>query len=72
MARYVEGLDRRQSFLLPESIQDYVGEDNPERVIDVFVDRIDFAELGFVRAVPVDTGRPRRLLQVDPSVAADL
>ena len=58
IARYVEGLDRRQSFLLPESIQDYVGEDNPVRVIDVFVDRIDLSELGFGRAVPADTGRP--------------
>jgi transposase len=58
MSRYVEGLDRRQSFLLPESIQDYVGEDNPVRVIDVFVDRIDLTELGFGRAVPADTGRP--------------
>ncbi len=58
MARYVEGLDRRQSFLLPDSIQDYVGEDNPVRVIDVFVDRIDLSELGFGRAVPADTGRP--------------
>jgi transposase len=51
-------LDRRQSFLLPDSIQDYVGEDNPVRVIDVFVDRIDLSELGFGRAVPADTGRP--------------
>ena len=58
MARYVEGLDRRQSFLLPDSIQDCVGEDNPVRVIDVFVDRIDLSELGFGRAVPADTGRP--------------
>ena len=58
MARYVEGLDRRQSFLLPDSIQDYVGEDSPVRVIDVFVDRIDLSELGFGRAVPADTGRP--------------
>jgi transposase len=58
MSRYVEGLDRRQSFLLPESVQDYVGEDNPVRVIDVFVDRIDLTELGFGRAVPADTGRP--------------
>ena len=52
MARYVEGLDRRQSFLLLESIQDYVGEDNPVRVIDVFIDRIDLSELGFGGAVP--------------------
>ena len=49
-ARYVEGLDRRQSFLLPDSIQEYVGEDSRVRVIDVFVDRIDLSELGFGRA----------------------
>jgi transposase len=58
MARYVEGLDQRQSFLLPESVQDYVGENNPVRIVDVFVDRIDLCELGFGRAVPADTGRP--------------
>jgi transposase len=57
MARYVEGLDRRQSFLLPERIQNYVGEDNPVRVIDVFIDRTDLSELGFGRVVPADTSR---------------
>jgi transposase len=53
----VEGLDRRQSFLLPERIQNYVGEDNPVRVIDVFIDRTDLSALGFGRVVPADTSR---------------
>jgi transposase len=58
MTRYVEGRDRRQSFLLPECMDDYVCEDNPVRVIDAFVDELDFATLDFERAVPADTGRP--------------
>ncbi len=58
MKRYVEGWNRCQSFLLPERVDDYVGEDNPVRVVDAFVDELDFAELGFRRATPVGTGRP--------------
>ena len=58
MTRYVEGWNRNQSFLLPESIDDYVGEDNPVRVVDVFVDELDLAELGFSRATLADTGCP--------------
>ncbi|QDJ12294.1 Transposase (plasmid) [Roseomonas mucosa] len=56
MGRYVEGWNRSQSFLLPESVDDYVGEDNPVRVVDAFVDELDLAELGFGRATPADTG----------------
>ncbi|MGI4806565.1 MAG: transposase, partial [Janthinobacterium lividum] len=58
MAGYVEGWDRRQSFLLPESIDDYVDENNPVRAIEVFVDELDLAALGFDRATPADMGRP--------------
>jgi transposase len=58
MKRYVEGLDRRQSFLLPECVDDYVGADNPVRVIDAFVDELDLVQLGFARAEPAETGRP--------------
>ena len=58
MAGYVEGWNRSQSFLLPESVNDYVGEDNPVRIVDVFVDELNLAELGFGRATPADTGRP--------------
>jgi hypothetical protein len=37
MKRFVEGEDRSQSTLFPERPDDYVGEDNPVRVVDVFV-----------------------------------
>ena len=58
MARYVEGRDRSQSFLLPENIDDCVDEDNPVRAVEAFVDALDLAQLGFGRAAPADTGRP--------------
>ena len=41
MKRFVEGEDRSQSTLFPERLDDYIEEDNPVRVIDVFVDELD-------------------------------
>ena len=58
MGRFVEGEDRAQQVLLPPSLEDYVGEDNPVRVVDVYVDELDLAELGFARVMPKATGRP--------------
>ena len=58
MKRFVEGLDRGQSTLFPECLEDWIGEDNPVRVIDVFVDELDLAELGFSGVDPEMTGRP--------------
>jgi len=58
MKRRIEGWDRRQSFLLPECVDDYVGEDNPVRVVDAYVDELNLAGLGFGRVTPADTGRP--------------
>ena len=58
MARYIEGWNRSQSFLLPECVDDYVGENNPVRIVDAFVDELDLGKLGFGRAVPAETGRP--------------
>ena len=58
MKRFVEGLDRGQSTLFPECLEDWVSEENPVRVIDVFVDELDLAELGFDRVDPKATGRP--------------
>lgn len=57
MGRFVEGQDRRQPALLPSCLDDYVGEDNASRVIDVFVDELDLGRLGF-EVVPAVTGRP--------------
>ena len=58
MGRFVDGEDRSQSILLPERLDDYVTEDNPVRVVDVFVDNLDLATLGFDRVVAQATGRP--------------
>src|SRR5271156_6476265 len=58
MKRFVEGEDRRQGVLLPEYLDDYVSEENPVRVIDVFVDELDLGALGFAGVVPEATGRP--------------
>ena len=58
MKRFVEGEDRRQGVLLPEFLDDWVSEENPVRVIDVFVDELDLAALGFEGVVPEATGRP--------------
>ena len=58
MKRFVEGEDRSQSTLFPERLDDYVGEDNPVRVVDVFVDELDLGDMGFNRVEPLATGRP--------------
>ncbi len=58
MKRFVEGVDRGQSTLFPDCLDDWVGEDNPVRVIDVFVDELDLFALGFHRIDPKATGRP--------------
>lgn len=58
MRRFVEGVDRRQSTLFPECLDDWIGEDNPVRVIDVFVGELDLAELGFSGVDPEVTGAP--------------
>ena len=47
MKRFVEGTDRGQNTLFPECLQDWICEDNPVRVIDIFVDELDLAELRF-------------------------
>jgi transposase len=58
MKRFVEGEDRRQSLLLPDSLDDYVTEDNPVRVVEVFIEELDLGALGFEGMRPAVTGRP--------------
>jgi transposase len=58
MSRFVESANRRQSLLLPESLDDYVTEDNPVRVVEVFIDELDLEALGFAGMQPAATGRP--------------
>src|SRR6266581_6944169 len=58
MKRFVEGVDRGQSTLFPECLDDWVDEDNPVRVIDVFVDALDLGALDFGGVDAKATGRP--------------
>jgi transposase len=58
MKRFIEGTDRGQSTLFPECLEDWIDENNPIQVIDVFVDELDLAELGFDGVAPEVTGRP--------------
>ena len=58
MKRFIEGVARSQSTLFPERLEDYIAEDNPVRVIDVFVEALELRELGFEGVDPCATGRP--------------
>src|SRR5579871_3126427 len=58
MRRFVEQADRGQSTLLPECLDDFIDESNPVRVIDIFVDALDLAEMSFEGIAPAATGRP--------------
>lgn len=51
-------MDRSQSLLFPERLDEYIDEDNPVRVVDVFVDALDLGSLGFDGVTPAVTGRP--------------
>ena len=58
MKRFIEGVERSQSTLFPDRLDDWVGEDNAVRVVDVYVDGLDLCGLGFDRVEPAATGRP--------------
>jgi transposase len=56
--KYIDGQSRGQITLLPDSIEELIGLDNPVRVIDAFIDNLDLNEIGFQRSTPNITGRP--------------
>jgi hypothetical protein len=58
MHRFIHGEDRTQQTLLPNRLEDYVTEENPVRVIEVFIDELDLAASGFSGMTPAATGRP--------------
>ena len=58
MKRFVEGLDRSQATLFPETPEDFVADDNAVRVIEAFVEGLDLGGLGFERVDLKATGRP--------------
>jgi len=57
MTRFIEGQSRSQVTLFPESLDEYITDDNPIRAVDVFVDELDLGFLG-LKVQPADTGRP--------------
>jgi transposase len=56
--QHITGTSREQVTLFPEAIEDYVGQDNPVRFIDAFVDKLDMVTCGFLHAQVAETGRP--------------
>ena len=58
MQGFVQGADRQQTTLLPECLDDWVGESNPVRAVDVFVDALELRDVGFDGVDPAATGRP--------------
>jgi transposase len=55
---YIQGTPREQAILFPETIEEYISDDNPVRFIDAFVDQLDLQVAGFQRTLPSETGRP--------------
>ena len=67
MKRFIEGADRTQAMLLPECVEDYVGPDNPVRVVEAFVEQLDLRAMGFEGSDPQATGtayHPSVLLKI--------
>jgi hypothetical protein len=58
MKRFIEGEERGQGTLFPDRLDDWIGEDNPVRVVDIFVEELDSGDLGFDRIAPRATGWP--------------
>ncbi len=52
------GLDRSQTLLFPERLEEYIAAENPVRFLDAFVGSLDLSALGFAKARCADTGRP--------------
>jgi len=52
------GLDRSQTLLFPERLEDYIAAENPVRFLDAFAANLDLHTLGFDKAQCAGTGRP--------------
>ena len=63
MGRFIEGCDRREQLFLPPCVDDYVAEDSAVRIVDVFVDELDLATLGFPFALRLRHGNARSYLE---------
>src|SRR5674476_260543 len=63
MSEHIDGTHRKQTILFPDTLDEYVDEENPVRFIDAFIDSLNLEKLGFKHSVPNDVGRP----SYDPS-----
>ena len=70
MAGFIEGIHRNQRIMFPETVDEYIGDDNPVRFIDAFVESLDLEALGFERAVPKETERPRVIFEENSGLTA--
>ena len=67
--RFIEGDERSQSVLFPEQLEDWIAQDNPVRVVDVFIDELDLKRLCVEGVMAAETGRPGLTLQRHPLVS---
>ncbi|EGJ19484.1 transposase, IS4 family protein (plasmid) [Cereibacter sphaeroides WS8N] len=58
MAGFIEGVERSQTLLFPDRLEDWISEDALARVVDLFVGELELPSLGFVRSAAARTGRP--------------
>jgi transposase len=63
MKGFVQGVDRRQTMLLPECLDDWIGESNPIRAVDVFVDALEFRDLGSMASIRQRPAGRRNILR---------
>jgi transposase len=57
-ANLLTGENRGQITLFPETIDEYISQDNPVQVIDAFIENLDLDKAGFKRAKASKDGRP--------------
>ena len=55
---YIKGVDREQIILFPDALEEYIAENNPVRVIDIFINNLDLEKAGFTNNTPAKEGRP--------------
>ena len=58
MSEHIQGLNRDQTALFPDTLEGYVDKDNAVRFIDAFIDSLDLVKLGFKHSTPSEVGRP--------------
>ena len=58
MSEHIQGLNRNQTALFPNTLEGYVDKDNPVRFIDAFIDSLDLIKLNFKHSIPSEVGRP--------------